>query len=85
MRLHGIPKNIISYKDAKFTYRFLKDLFAGLVPKLALSTNYYPHKDGQKEMVNMIHEDTLRIYVMHQQRKWEEYFTIVEFAYNNGY
>ena len=22
---------------------------------------------------------------MHQQRKWEEYLALVEFAYNNGY
>ena len=25
------------------------------------------------------------MYVMHQHRKWEEYLTLVEFAYNNGY
>lgn len=27
----------------------------------------------------------LKLYVMHQQRKWEEYFPLVEFTYNNGY
>ena len=27
----------------------------------------------------------LRMYVMHQQRKWEECLPSVEFAYNNGY
>jgi len=30
-------------------------------------------------------EDILRMYVMHQQRKWEEYLPLVEFMYNNGY
>jgi len=25
------------------------------------------------------------MYIMHQQRKWEEYLPLVEFAYNNGY
>ena len=25
------------------------------------------------------------MYVMHQQRKWEEYLPMVEFPYNNGY
>lgn len=29
--------------------------------------------------------DMLRMYVMHQQRKWEEYLPLVGFAYNNGY
>jgi len=33
----------------------------------------------------MILEDMLRIYVMHQQRKWEEYIPLAEFSYNNGY
>eukprot|EP00253_Pinus_taeda_P017283 PITA_17283 len=27
----------------------------------------------------------LRMYVMHHQRKWEEYLPLVEFTYNNGY
>jgi len=27
----------------------------------------------------------LKMNVMHQQRKWEEYLQLVEFAYNNGY
>lgn len=25
------------------------------------------------------------MYVIHQQREWEEYLPLVEFAYNNGY
>jgi hypothetical protein len=25
------------------------------------------------------------MHVMHQPRKWEDYFPLVEFAYNNGY
>jgi len=25
------------------------------------------------------------MYIMHEQRKWEEYVPLVEFAYNNGY
>ena len=29
-------------------------------------------------------EDMLRMYVMHQQRKWEEYLPLVEFSYKNG-
>ena len=33
----------------------------------------------------MILEDMLRMYVMHQQGRWEEYLFLVEFSYNNGY
>jgi hypothetical protein len=27
----------------------------------------------------------LRMHVMHQPKKWEDYLPLVEFAYNNGY
>jgi hypothetical protein len=35
--------------------------------------------------VNQILEDMLRMHVMHQPKKWEDYLPLVEFAYNNGY
>ena len=85
MRLHGVPKNIVSDRDEKFTSKFWKELFAGLGTKLAFSTTYHPKTDGQTERVNRILEDMLRMYVTHQQRKWEEYLPLVEFTYNNGY
>ena len=85
VRYHGVPKNIVSDKDVNFTSRFWKELFAGLVTKLAFSTTYHPQTDGKTKRVNRILEEMLRMYVMHQQRKWEEYLPLVEFAYNNGY
>ena len=85
VRLHGVSKKIVLDRDVKFTSKFWKELFAGLGTKLAFSTTYHPLTDGQTERVNMILEDMLRMYVMHQQRKWEEYLPLVEFAYNNGY
>lgn len=42
VRLHGIAKKNISDKDANFTYRFWKELFAGLGTNLALSKTYHP-------------------------------------------
>jgi len=38
--------------------------------ELAFSTGYHPKIDGQIERVNRILEDILRVYVMHQQKKW---------------
>lgn len=85
IRLHGIPKKIISNWEAKFTSRFWKELFASLGTKLAFSTTYHPQSDEQTERTNRILEDMLSMYVMHQPKKWEEYLSLVEFAYNNGY
>jgi hypothetical protein len=84
-RLHGMPKEIMSDKDTKLTSNFLKSLMAGLETKLFFNTAYYPQTDGQTERVNQILEDTLRVHVMHQPKKWEDYLPLVEFAYNNDY
>ncbi len=85
VRLHGVPHKILSDRDAKFTSKFWKKLFAGLGIELAFGTTYHLQTDGETKKVNMILEDMLRMYVMHQQRKWEEYLPQVEFSYNNGY
>jgi hypothetical protein len=84
-RLHGMPKEIVSDRDTKFTSNFWKSLMVGLETKLLFSTAYHPQTDGQTERVNQILEDMLRMHVMHQPKKWEDYLPLVEFAYNNGY
>lgn len=83
--LHGVPKKIVLDRDAKFTSKFWKELFEILGIQLAFSKSYHPQTDGQTKKVNKILEDMLRMYVMHQQRKWQEYLPLVEFSYNNGY
>jgi hypothetical protein len=35
--------------------------------------------------MNQTLEDMLRMYVMDQQKHWEEFLPLVEFAYNNSY
>ena len=42
VRLHGFLKKIMSDKDAKFTSKFWKELFASLGTKLAFTTTYHP-------------------------------------------
>jgi len=65
VRLHGVLKKIVLDMDAKFTFRFWKELFAGLGIELAFSTSYHLQAYGQTERVNMILEDMLRMYVKH--------------------
>jgi hypothetical protein len=84
-RLHGMPKEIVSDRDTKFSSNFWKYLMVGLETKLLFIIAYHPQTDGQTERVNQILEDMLRMHVMHQPKKWEDYVPLVEFAYNNGY
>eukprot|EP00253_Pinus_taeda_P013755 PITA_13755 len=46
VRLHGVPKKILSHKDAKLTSKFWKELFASLGIELAFSTTYHLQTDG---------------------------------------
>jgi hypothetical protein len=46
---------------------------------------YHLESDGKKEKTNRIIEDMLRMYVMDQPLKWEDYIHLVEFSYNDGY
>jgi hypothetical protein len=84
-RLHGMTKEIVSDRDTKFTSNFWKSLMAGLETKFLFSNSYHPQTDGQTKRLNQILEDMLRIHVMHQLGKWEDYLPLVEFAYSNGY
>jgi hypothetical protein len=59
------------------------------VPKRIISDRgsvlYHPETDGQTERTNQILEDMLCMYVMDQQKCWEEFLPLVEFTYNNSY
>jgi hypothetical protein len=85
IRLHRIPKNIISDRDSRFTSRFWTSLQSSLGTQLNLSTVYHPEKYGRTERVNQVMEDMLRMYVMDNQTQWEKYLPLVEFAYNNSF
>jgi transposase InsO family protein len=85
VRLHGIPRTIISDRDTKFTSNLWRGLFKGFGTNMNFITTYHPQSDGKTERVNRVIEDMLRMYVMDKPSKWEDYLHLVEFSYNNGY
>jgi len=85
IRLHGIPKEIILYKDPKFSSNFWKILLKGFGINMNFSIAYHFQIDGQIERVNQVIENMLRMYVMDKQSKWEDYLHLIEFLYNSGY
>ena len=59
----GLPKDIVSDRDARFTCRFWVELFKLLGSELKFSTANHPQIDGQTERINALLEEYLRHYV----------------------
>jgi hypothetical protein len=84
-RLHGVPKEIVSDRDPKFTSNFWKWLSKGFGTNLNFITSYHLEPDGKTKRINRIIEDILRMHVMEKPSRWEDYIYLVDFSYNNGY
>ncbi|KAF1314271.1 reverse transcriptase, partial [Globisporangium splendens] len=82
-RLHGLPVEIVSDRDTRFTSKFWRALFGLLDTKLAMSTAAHPETDGQTERVNRVLEDVLRSYAT-SFKEWSEFLPLAEFALNNS-
>ena len=83
-RLHGMPKNIVSDRDPKFTSKFWETLFEKLQTKLSMSSASHPETDGQTERMNRTLEQVLRCYANYKQTDWDSLLPLVEFAINNA-
>ncbi|XP_071906059.1 uncharacterized protein [Coffea arabica] len=82
VRLHGMPRTIVSDRDAKFLNYFWKTLWCKLGTKLLFSTSSHPQTDGQTEVVNRTLSTLLRAIIKKNIKSWEDCLPHVEFAYN---
>jgi hypothetical protein len=85
VRLHGVPKMIISDRGVQFIAQFWEQLQYTLGTKLIRSSAYHPQTDGQTERVNQNLKDMLRACVLQYDKNWDKCLSLVEFSYNNSY
>jgi hypothetical protein len=85
VRLHEIPKTIVSDRGTQFVAHFWEQLHESLGTRLIRSSSYHPQTDGQTEFVNQIVEDMLRASIMHFDKSWDKCLLLAEFSYNNSY
>ncbi|KAL5544124.1 hypothetical protein UlMin_007908 [Ulmus minor] len=85
VRLHGVPKSIVSDRDARFTSKFWKSVQRAMGTSLNFSTAFHPQTDGQSERTIQILEDMLRACVLDFKGTWNRYLPLIEFSYNNSY
>jgi hypothetical protein len=69
VKLHGMPKSIISDCDPIFISKFWQEFFTMSGTKLKMSSEYHPQSDGQSEVVNCYKEQYLRSFVHQRPRK----------------
>ncbi|KAG9454329.1 hypothetical protein H6P81_007233 [Aristolochia fimbriata] len=82
--LHGVPRTIVSDKDAKFLSHFWRVLWRKLGTKLLFSTICHPQTDGQTEVVNRTLGTMLRAIVGKNLKTWEDCLPFIEFANNRA-
>ena len=78
----GLPKNIVSDRDPKFTSEFWMHLHKLLGTTLSMSTVDHPQSDGQTERMHKTINARLRTLINHAQNNWDDMLPSIEFQMN---
>lgn len=81
VKLHGLPRSILSDHDPAFLSNFWKEFWKLSGTKLRMSSAYHPQSDGQTEVVNRCTEQYLPCFVKHRPKQWSAFFPWVEYWY----
>ena len=82
VRYHGIPLDIVSDRDTRFTSETWTKFMQLMDINKSLSTAFHPQTDGQTERVNQILTTMLKNYIGVDESKWELWLPLLELAYN---
>lgn len=79
----GIPANIVTDRDPRWTSIFWREVAKLLRTDMLLASSHHPQHDGQTEIVNRQLETMLRAYVKEDRTAWCEWIALLEHAYNS--
>lgn len=82
VRLHGIPKSMVSDRDTKFLSHFLHTQWRKIDTLLKFNTTFHPQTYGQIEVTNKILGALLRLLVRKNVKGWDEPPPHAKFADN---
>jgi hypothetical protein len=84
LRLHSLPRSIVSDKETKFVGHFWRTLWKNLGTDISFNSAYHPQTDGQTEVVNISLGNLLRGLVTEHHNQWDQILPQAEFAYNDS-
>lgn len=82
VRPHGVPEEIISDRDPRFTAHYYAELSKLLGITLRMSTARHPQTDGQSEREIRTLITSLRAYCNDHQDDWDDHLDMLELGFN---
>ena len=82
-RLNGLPRDIVSDRDSRFTSSISKEFLTVMGIRPWMSPSFHLQTDGQTQCINQDIEAYLRPYLNKGQDDWTDLLPMAEHAYNN--
>jgi len=84
VHLHGVPQEVVSDRDVRFTADYWREVARILKTKLLMSRAFHPKMDGLSEDSNKMVVRYLRAFATHDQANWDDHLTQAEYTYNSS-
>jgi len=85
VKIHGVPRSLVSDRDPLFISRFWQELFKASGTHLRMSSVYHPQSDGQTVVLNRVVEQYLRAFVHRRPNRWGKVLPWIEWSHNTSW